>query len=106
MAYRVSWKFCPCPLLKSDPRFYLPGILGFYFTQILVYPEAAATREISNWQTVTYFTPLLGAIIADSYLGKFRTILILSIVYALGQIALTLAAVGDTPEGIHGMPVT
>jgi POT family proton-dependent oligopeptide transporter len=44
-----------------------------------------------------YYLPILGAIIADGWLGKYRTILSLSIVYCLGS--LTLACM-DTSWGI------
>lgn len=44
-----------------------------------------------------YFTPLLGALIADIFWGKYRTILILSIVYCLGHFAL---AIDDTRMGL------
>jgi POT family proton-dependent oligopeptide transporter len=37
-----------------------------------------------------YFFPLFGAIIADAFWGKFRTIMILSLVYCLGNFALAL----------------
>lgn len=40
-----------------------------------------------------YFFPLIGGIIADSYLGKFRTILFLSIVYLIGMVMMTVSAV-------------
>jgi hypothetical protein len=42
-------------------------------------------------------------------LGKFRTIFYLSIVYLLGVVILTIAAVGDRTDenlGIEGMPTT
>nr|CAH7727461.1 unnamed protein product [Callosobruchus chinensis] len=42
----------------------------------------------------TYFFPILGAIVSDSFLGKFRTILYVSIVYAAGCVLLALASVG------------
>jgi POT family proton-dependent oligopeptide transporter len=41
-----------------------------------------------------YFLPVLGAILADGFLGKYRTILSLSIVYCLGN--LTLACMGTS----------
>ncbi len=44
-----------------------------------------------------YYLPILGAIIADGWLGKYRTILSLSIVYCLGS--LTLACL-DSSWGI------
>ena len=50
---------------------------------------------------------MFGAIIADSFVGKFRTIFYISIVYAIGQIVLTVGAIGDTEggnEGISGLP--
>jgi POT family proton-dependent oligopeptide transporter len=37
-----------------------------------------------------YFFPVLGAIISDAFWGKYRTIILLSIVYCLGHLALAL----------------
>jgi len=44
-----------------------------------------------------YYLPIVGAIIADGWLGKYRTILWLSIVYCLGSLTLALM---DTSWGI------
>lgn len=41
---------------------------------------------------LVYFFPLIGAILSDSWLGKFRTIFYVSIVYAIGQLILSLSA--------------
>ena len=40
--------------------------------------------------SAVYFTPLLGAIIADAFFGKYKTILGLSIVYCAGHLALAM----------------
>lgn len=37
-----------------------------------------------------YFVPLLGAILSDAFLGKYRTIIAFSLLYCVGLIALTL----------------
>ena len=43
---------------------------------------------------------------ADSFFGKFRTIFYVSILYAIGQIVLTVGAIGNSEEGIPGLPAT
>lgn len=47
--------------------------------------------------SAVYLTPLLGALIADGFFGKYRTIIVLSLVYCLGHLAL---AVDDTRIGL------
>ncbi len=47
--------------------------------------------------SAAYFFPLLGAILSDVFLGKYRTIIGLSIVYCLGHLAL---AVDQTRLGL------
>jgi proton-dependent oligopeptide transporter, POT family len=49
-----------------------------------------ATYWYHLFTSAVYFTPLLGAIIADAFLGKYKTILSLSIVYCLGHFALAM----------------
>lgn len=39
-----------------------------------------------------YFFPIFGAMLADSWLGKFKTIFYVSIIYAIGNIVLAMAA--------------
>ena len=74
---------------------------------MLGFNENQATMLYHGFNFLCYFTPLLGAIIADSFFGKFKTILYLSIVYAIGEVILTVGAIGDTEngnEGINGLP--
>ncbi|WP_456446481.1 POT family MFS transporter [Thiolapillus sp.] len=47
--------------------------------------------------SAVYFTPLLGAILADVWWGKYKTILLLSLVYCAGHLALAL---DDTRVGL------
>ena len=49
-----------------------------------------ATYWYHLFTSAVYFTPLLGAIIADAFFGKYKTIIALSIVYCLGHLALAM----------------
>ena len=65
------------------------GILVIFMTkylrdtsgQLVLMREAEANAWYHTFVTCVYFLPILGAVIADAWLGKYRTILILSIVY-------------------------
>ena len=52
--------------------------------------EAEATSWYHLFMAAVYLTPLLGALLADILLGKYLTILSLSLVYCLGHLALAL----------------
>ena len=59
--------------------------------------EAQAKVWYHNFGTAVYALPILGALISDAWLGKYRTILFLSIVYCAGHLVLAL---NETREGL------
>ena len=59
--------------------------------------EAEAKSYYHLFTSAVYFFPVLGAIIADAFWGKYRTILILSSLYCLGHFFL---AIDDTRMGL------
>ncbi|MCG8451437.1 MAG: POT family MFS transporter [Pirellulales bacterium] len=52
--------------------------------------KAAANEQYHEFVAYTYFFPVLGSFLSDIFLGKYYTILWLSIVYCLGHLALAL----------------
>ncbi|HWA97396.1 MAG TPA: POT family MFS transporter [Pirellulales bacterium] len=52
--------------------------------------EIEARRVFHHFVTAVYLIPLFGALLADTLLGKYRTIVSLSLVYCLGHLALAL----------------
>ncbi|CAG7715932.1 unnamed protein product [Allacma fusca] len=80
------------------------AILTLYLKNVLLFEEHTATTIYHATAMLAYFTPLFGAMLADSILGKFRTILYLSIVYALGNIVVSLAA--TPPVNLPAVPFT
>ncbi|XP_026424958.1 protein NRT1/ PTR FAMILY 8.1-like [Papaver somniferum] len=54
--------------------------------------NAKAATQVSLWSGTCYLTPLLGALVADAWFGRYWTIAGFSILYALGMALLTLSA--------------
>ncbi|MGD2138266.1 MAG: MFS transporter, partial [Gammaproteobacteria bacterium] len=81
------------------------AILVVFMTQHLVdgsgVLDVMSEEEAKGWfhlfASAVYFTPLLGALLADGLLGKYRTIILLSLVYCAGHFAL---AFDDTRSGL------
>ncbi|KAK4313634.1 hypothetical protein Pmani_015038 [Petrolisthes manimaculis] len=71
----------------------MKAILTLYLHQQLMYTEDASTVIYHFWAMLCYFTPVLGAILADSYLGRYRTILYISLIYVVGNTVLALGAI-------------
>ncbi|XP_042350695.1 solute carrier family 15 member 1 [Plectropomus leopardus] len=81
------------------------AVLVLYFKYFLRWDDDLATSIYHVFVALCYLTPILGAIVADSWLGKFKTIIYLSIVYAIGQIAMAVSAIHDiTDEDRDGTP--
>ena len=92
-------------MLKQN--LFFSAVLSLFLNQVLGYSEDTATILYHAFTALCYFTPIFGAVLADSFFGKYRTIFYISLVYALGQMILTLGAIGDDTEGnegIHGLP--
>jgi POT family proton-dependent oligopeptide transporter len=76
----------------------MKAILVIFMTKYLmdsngeVAPMAAGDAKVwyHLFNSAVYFTPLLGAILADAFLGKYKTIISLSLVYCAGHFALAL----------------
>lgn len=74
------------------------SILTIFMTKYLtdkmgnlsVMQPAAAEAWYHTFVVVLYFLPLLGAVLADAFFGKFKVVLWLSIVYCLGHGTLAL----------------
>lgn len=74
------------------------SILVIFMTTHLMTPSAHATAVFHDFVSGCYFLALLGAFLSDRFLGKYKTILSLSIVYCLGHLVL---AVWDGMGGLY-----
>ncbi|CAA7043756.1 unnamed protein product [Microthlaspi erraticum] len=91
-----NWKACPFIFANECcERLAYYGIaknLITYFANELHETNVSAARHVMTWQGTCYITPLIGALIADAYWGRYWTIACFSAIYFTGMVALTLSA--------------
>ncbi|KAE9455000.1 hypothetical protein C3L33_13098, partial [Rhododendron williamsianum] len=63
-----------------------------YLTKELNMPLVKASNTLSYFSGAGNFTPLFGALIADSFAGRYWTIVVGSIIYELGLVSITILA--------------
>ncbi|XP_075648164.1 protein NRT1/ PTR FAMILY 5.2-like isoform X1 [Castanea sativa] len=64
--------------------------LVIYLTDKLHEGTVNSANNVTNWAGTVWLTPILGAYIADTYLGRYWTFVIASGIYLLGMCLLTL----------------
>eukprot|EP01018_Ginkgo_biloba_P022350 Gb_24311 [translate_table: standard] len=85
-SFIVGYEFCE--------RLAFAGIFSnllIYLTTKLHEGTVSSSRNVSNWAGTIWVTPLLGAYIADTHLGRYWTFIVFSFIYILGMGLLTLA---------------
>src|ERR1700746_2501432 len=68
----------------------MKAVLTVYLIQGFSLSESQANSKTHFFISLAYFLPVLGGILADWFIGKYKTILYLSIVYCLGHLCLAI----------------
>jgi POT family proton-dependent oligopeptide transporter len=120
MSSEARYRTAPAPIDRMPPGIpYIVGneaaerysyygmraILVIFMTKFLMNAdgglELMTDEQAKTWfhgfVTAVYFFPIFGALLSDVFLGKYRTIMALSIVYCLGHLTL---AIDDTRTGL------
>ncbi|XP_030959939.1 protein NRT1/ PTR FAMILY 8.3-like [Quercus lobata] len=91
-----NWRACPFILgTEGCERLAYYGIatnLVTYLTNKLHEGNVSAATSVTTWQGTCYLTPLIGAVLADAYWGRYWTIAAFSTIYFIGMCTLTLSA--------------
>ncbi|XP_042538587.1 solute carrier family 15 member 1 [Dipodomys spectabilis] len=81
------------------------ALLVLYFRNFIGWDDNLSTAIYHTFVALCYLTPILGALIADSWLGKFKTIIWLSIVYTIGQAVISVSSISNlTGQSQDGTP--
>ncbi|MBA0879174.1 hypothetical protein Goshw_030205 [Gossypium schwendimanii] len=88
-----KWKACAFLVgYEAFERMAFYGIasnLVNYLTTQLHEDTVSSVRNVNNWSGSVWITPIIGAYIADTYLGRFWTFTVSSLIYVVGMILLT-----------------
>ncbi|KAM0928120.1 hypothetical protein ACQ4PT_002282 [Festuca glaucescens] len=82
-----------------------------YLTTVLHERNVDAARNVSAWVGTCFFTPLVGAFLADTYWGRYSTIIVFLSVYVVGMLITTVSATlplflpSSDSGGIHRVAV-
>ncbi|GMP74964.1 hypothetical protein CsSME_00032204 [Camellia sinensis var. sinensis] len=80
-----NWRACPFILgTECCERLAYYGIatnLVTYLTTKLHEGNVSAARNVTTWSGTCYLTPLIGAVLADAYWGRYWTIAAFSTIY-------------------------
>ncbi|CAN6346845.1 unnamed protein product [Urochloa humidicola] len=95
---RKKGGFRTMPLILASEVFDRFAMAGFnanlitYLTQQLHLPLVEATNTLTNFGGTAALTPILGALAADSFAGRFWTIIAGSVFYQVGMVGLVVSA--------------
>ncbi|XP_058782887.1 protein NRT1/ PTR FAMILY 8.1-like [Vicia villosa] len=94
-----GWKAAPFIIMNEAVERMAYIAIAMNMTRYLVnemhltIPDSAT--HVTNWIGSAYILTLQGAFLADAYLGRFKTIIIFSFIYAVGMFMLTISATYD-----------
>lgn len=69
------------------------AVLLLYLHEKLGFDQNTSTAIFHTNELLSYFFPIFGAIIADSYWGLFKTLLIMSLVFAVGGTTIAIGGI-------------
>ncbi|AQK65155.1 Protein NRT1/ PTR FAMILY 5.2 [Zea mays] len=92
---RGGWKACGFVVVyEVFERMAYYGIssnLVLYLTTKLHQGVVPSANNVTNWVGTVWMTPIIGAYIADTHLGRYRTFMVASVIYLTGMILVTLS---------------
>jgi len=61
-----------------------------FFNRKIGYDEDVSTAIYHAYEFLQYFFAMIGGVMADSWLGMFKTVLLMSVIFAAGAIVITV----------------
>jgi dipeptide/tripeptide permease len=79
------------PSTVFHPEF--SAVLLLYFNRKLGFDPSISTAFYHAYELLDYFATIFGAVVADSYLGLYKTITLMSLLFSIGSVVVSLTAI-------------
>ncbi|KAK2453897.1 protein NRT1/ PTR FAMILY 5.2 [Trifolium repens] len=106
------WKACSFfvvyEIFERMAYYGISSNLILYLIKKLHQGTVTSSTNVTNWVGTIWITPILGAYVADAYLGRYWTFVTASVIYLLGMSMLTLSVTLPSlkPPECHEIDVT
>lgn len=100
--------FRVCPFILANEFcerlafFGLSTNLVIYLTRVMGFDSSNAAAQVIFFEGTCFLTPLLGAWLADSLWGRYKTILFFSYIYLIGLLLLVLSVIAPGLAPVPG----
>ncbi|KAG0215120.1 peptide transporter ptr2 [Mortierella sp. GBA30] len=99
----AAWLIIATELAERFAYYGASMLFQRYMLTHLNLEKGTATAISRGFNFFSYITTIFGAIVADKWLGKFKTVLIFAIIYTLGLALLSVSAISKLKDNV-GLP--
>lgn len=77
--------------------------LVLYLTREMKEGTVKSSNSVTNWVGTVWITPILGAYIADTYLGRYWTFMVASVIYLIVRTLISWSLVSIKKSVLHAL---
>lgn len=89
--WRACWFLVAYEACERMAFYSISANLVVFLTTQLHEGTVSSSTNVSNWGGAIWLSPILGAYLADAFLGRYWTFTLFSLIYIVGMCCLTLA---------------
>lgn len=95
----AAWIILVHELMERFSFYGMKGILTYYLNDYIGFDEDTTTIIYHLFVAISYLMPILGTFLSDNFLGRYKTVVIVGVVYLIGHLLMPLTALTKNVAG-------